>query len=72
MNVGDIDDPQGVLKAFLPQNFLLEILSKMEEDIIENKEVIKKMQKEWLSDFDNLPFESVFVHWNVNLRERSM
>lgn len=51
-----MDNPKGVLKAFLPQNFLLEILDKMSEDIIDNQDMIDTMQKNWLVDFDQLTF----------------
>ena len=43
--------PQDFLKAFLPQNFLLEILDKMKEDA-ENQVEIDQMQKNWLRSFD--------------------
>lgn len=41
----------GVLKAFIPQELLLEILDKMRDDI-ENQETIDYMQKTWLHAFD--------------------
>ena len=56
LNQGEMDNPKGVLKAFLPQNFLLEILDKMSEDIIDNQDMIDTMQKNWLVDFDQLTF----------------
>ena len=58
----------GVLKAFLPQNFLLELLDKMKEDL-DNQEVITNMQKEWLENFKKTEYESVFVRWNNQLRQ---
>lgn len=62
-------DP-GVLKAFLPQNFLLEILDKMKEDS-DNLAQIDLMQKNWLKAFEQKSFESVFVRWNDELRQQS-
>ena len=59
----------GVLKAFLPQNFLREISFKMETDG-DNLEVIHAMQKDWLSNFDKQEHESVFVLWNTDLRAK--
>lgn len=59
----------GVLKAFMPQELLLEILDKMRDDI-ENHEAIDSMQKSWLYAFDQRSYESVFVHWNDELRQR--
>jgi hypothetical protein len=44
-------ESSGVLKAFLPQNFLVEILDRMKEDI-ENQDVIDSMQKQWLHTFE--------------------
>ena len=38
-----MENPKGILKAFLPQNFLLEILDKMGDDIIDNHDMIDTM-----------------------------
>ena len=61
----------GVLKGFLPRNFLLEILDKMREDI-DNLDTIDSMQKTWLLHFEQTEYENVFVHWNQELREQSI
>ena len=56
----------GILKAFLPKNFLREIEHRMETDG-DNPALIEKMQQEWLKSFEK-DHESVFVLWNAELR----